>query len=305
MSLPATPAAAGVPFFMPAQDGQRLCIFHAPPTGVTLRSALLYVHPFAEELNRSRRMVATQARALAAAGVAVLLIDLYGCGDSSGDFADARWEIWKEDLALAHAWLADATGMTVGLWGLRLGALLALDYARQAARPVARFVLWQPVIHGEAGMTQFLRLRLAGAMLAGELAEPGERNAGDNTGKTGSGPGGAGAGGTRALRALMLAGQSLEVAGYELAPALVLAIDAVDAAAPGPSGCDVTWLDVVSDATRPPSPASQRVAARWTREGVRVQLHGVPGVAFWSTQEITECPALLTATLDALCAAPA
>lgn len=306
MNLPAAPAAAGVPFFMRTQDGQRLCIYHAPPTGVALRSALLYVHPFAEELNRSRRMVALQARALAAAGVAVLLIDLHGCGDSSGDFADARWAIWKDDLALAHAWLADASGMTVGLWGLRLGALLALDYARQATLPVARFILWQPVLHGEAGMTQFLRLRLAGAMLAGEpdagAIEGTVEGTVEGAAKHDTG---SGAGGTKALRALLQAGQSLEVAGYELAPALVQAIDGVDAAALGPSGCDVTWFDMVSDASRPPSPASQRLAARWTADGVRVQLHAIPGVPFWATQEIAESPALLAATLAALCAEPA
>jgi alpha/beta superfamily hydrolase len=42
----------------------------------------------AEELNKSRHVAAAQARAFAAAGYSVLQIDLYGCGDSSGDFGE-------------------------------------------------------------------------------------------------------------------------------------------------------------------------------------------------------------------------
>ena len=49
-------------------------------------------------MNKSRRMAALQARAFAEMGFGVLQIDLFGCGDSSGDFSDARWDIWKQDL---------------------------------------------------------------------------------------------------------------------------------------------------------------------------------------------------------------
>jgi len=51
--------------------------------------SVLYGHPFAEEMNKSRRMAGLQARALARAGYDVLQIDLRGCGGSSGDFGDA------------------------------------------------------------------------------------------------------------------------------------------------------------------------------------------------------------------------
>ena len=42
------------------------------PVTATPRGAVVYVHPFAEELNKSRRMAALQARAMAAAGYAVV-----------------------------------------------------------------------------------------------------------------------------------------------------------------------------------------------------------------------------------------
>ena len=63
-------AGAPEPFFLRVDGGERFCLFH-PPAGAC-RGALLYVHPFAEELNRSRRMAALLARALAGAGYGVM-----------------------------------------------------------------------------------------------------------------------------------------------------------------------------------------------------------------------------------------
>ena len=74
----------------PAQPGfvgrgpQRRFWLHHPARGGAVRARVLYLHPLAEEMNRSRRMAALQARALAAAGCEVLQPDLLGCGDSAG-----------------------------------------------------------------------------------------------------------------------------------------------------------------------------------------------------------------------------
>ncbi len=73
---------------------------------MTPRGALLYLPPFAEEANRSRRMAVLQARRLAARGWPVLLLDPFGTGDSAGAFHEARWELWLADAARAAAWLA-------------------------------------------------------------------------------------------------------------------------------------------------------------------------------------------------------
>lgn len=264
--------ASAEPFFLPAAAGARFCLFHAP--AAPCRAAFVYIHPFAEEMNKSRRMAALQARALAALGVAVLQLDLHGCGDSSGEFGDARWDGWKQDLALACAWLRERTGRPVGLWGLRLGALLALDYARQAEHPVERLLLWQPVTSGAAYLTQFLRLRVAGEMLEN----------------------GAGSGGTDALRASLRAGTALEIAGYELAPELAAAIEALEAPLLAPRGCPVDWFEITAAPDRPMPPGAARIATNWRDQGVNVAVHLVPGQQFWATQEIAEVPALLDAT---------
>ena len=265
MTNPAHPAAEA--FFLATPLGARYCLFHAPRGHC--RGALVYVHPFAEEMNKSRRMAAIQARALAALGYGVLQIDLAGCGDSDGEFGDARWEHWKADLAAASAWLQERLGQPVGLWGLRLGALLALDYARSA--PVAQLLLWQPVLQGAAFMTQFLRLRVAGAMLDGAEA-------------AGSG--------TRELRARLQAGEALEIAGYLLAPQLAASIDALDAVQLAPS-CRTHWIEMVAGPERALPPAAARVAAAWTSEPL---MHKVACAPFWSTQEISESANLVAAT---------
>jgi exosortase A-associated hydrolase 2 len=273
MALPGH--APAEPFFLEAGTGSRFCLFHRPVGAC--RGALVYIHPFGEEMNRSRRMAALAARALAAQGVGVLQIDLHGCGDSSGEFADARWETWKADIALASAWLRERLGMEVGLLGLRLGALLALDYADSATQPVARLLLWQPVTKGSGYLTQLLRLRLAARMLQDD---------GDGAS-------------TQSLRAALSAGDMLEIAGYELAPELALAIDALDAAATTAPACPVHWFDIGAASGRELAPAAQRIVTRWRERGASVQVDMVCGPQFWATPEIAECPALADATIAA------
>lgn len=266
-----TSAPRAEPLFLDTPGGARFALYH-PPHGAA-RAALLYLHPFAEEMNKSRRMAALAARRMAAHGVGVLQLDLHGCGDSAGEFSDARWDGWHADVAAGLDWLHARLGIEPGLWGLRLGALLALDHAAQAARTPARLLLWQPVPNGAQHLIQFLRLRVAGEMLQ------------DGTG-----------GGTAALRARLQAGATLEIGGYRLHPALALAIEGVDAATLALPRCRIDWLDMVPDAGRPLTPASTRLAERWRAAGLDVHQMAVPGPSFWTTQEIAESPALLDAS---------
>ncbi|WP_340118776.1 hydrolase 2, exosortase A system-associated [Pelagibius sp. 7325] len=265
------------PFFFPGSAGPLFCLLQAPPEGTAPRGALLYLPPFAEEANRSRRMAVLQARRLAARGWAVLLLDPYGTGDSSGGFHEARWEIWQADVEAAAAWLTTRwPGIAVSLWGLRLGALLAAEVAGRHPARFARLLLWQPVLRGDQFMSQFLRLRIAAAMAAGEK-ESGE-----------------------ALRGRLAAGETLEVAGYELAPPLVAAIESrrFDTLLPALSDCRIDWLEVTSAEGEPaPAPASQRLLEALPDDTAgRVNCRAVAGAPFWTIQEITLAPALLDAT---------
>ena len=52
-----------LPFFLPASGGQRYCLLHLPAPGQPPRGGIVYLHPFAEELNKSRHVAARQTRA--------------------------------------------------------------------------------------------------------------------------------------------------------------------------------------------------------------------------------------------------
>ena len=282
-------------FFLPSPSpagGQRFCIYHRA-AGNTVRGQLLYIHPLAEEMNKSRRMAAVQARALAAAGYAVLQIDLLGCGDSSGDFGDATWSAWIDDVVAACQWLRSqpAPGKEVApdepaplwLWGLRAGCLLAVDAARKLAEP-CHFLFWAPAPAGKPLLQQFLRLKVAGDMLAGNAK-----------------------GVMDGLRARLAMGNAVEIAGYALSPGLASGLEQADLSPPGPPGppnspARVEWLEL---STRDPAaatlaPVAAQAQARWQQAGYSVGSHLVTGPSFWQTAELEDAPALISATIAAI-----
>ena len=82
------------PQFLALDDREaprRFAVLHWPAEPRVPLGLVVHAPAFAEEMNKSRRMVALQARALAEDGLAVLLVDPLGCGDSPGDFGDATW----------------------------------------------------------------------------------------------------------------------------------------------------------------------------------------------------------------------
>jgi len=252
------------PFFLEADPGQRFCLFHEPANGAARRGCVVYVHPFAEELNKTRRMAALQARAMCEQGFAVLQIDLHGCGDSSGDFADARWSGWRQDLACACSHVLAHAPRPLILWGLRLGALLALDYAASASPPDA-LLLWQPVLSGDTHLRQFMRLQSAARLLA---ADPDRSSDGE---------------------------AATEVGGYVLSRGLRCDIRAIDAHALTPA-CPVFWIEQPGPSSDDFPQASAALIKRWNQAAVRIDSAVSPGPQFWATSEISECPSFLAAT---------
>lgn len=271
--------------FHTASDArQRLFLRHDPPAGVARRGAVLYVHPWAEEMNKSRRMAALAARALAADGWTVLQPDLLGCGDSAGDFGDADWARWIEDVVEAALCLrSHAPAGPLWLWGLRAGALLCCAAAaRLPACP--QLLLWQPAAQGKAVLQQFLRLKAAA-----QLADGGGKAILD------------------AARAELAAGRPVEVAGYRLSAALAAGLQAATLTPPDARGASprLVWLETRAQPDPAPSPAAQAALAHWQAAGWQAQYGCVGGPAFWQTTEIEDAPALVQATLQALAGAPA
>ena len=269
-------------FYLEGTAGRLFSLLHRPPAGVIARGALAYFAPFAEEMNKSRRMAALQARELAERGWWVLQPDMLGCGDSEGDFGDAAWATWVEDAVHAVDWLAEKSGLVPALWGLRAGCLLATAVAHTRTE-IRQMLFWQPVSSGKQHLQQFLRLKVASAML---------------------GEGRQGADGTRQLREQLQQGEAVEVAGYMLTPALALGLDAATLAPPAGGG-RTTWLEVSAAAAPEIAVASRQGVANWQAAGWQVDAAVVSGAAFWQTQEIEEVPALIAATSTAMAGAPA
>lgn len=265
-------------FFLPVADAphaQRFCLFHGPQG--TPRGAVLYLHPFAEEMNKSRRMAALQSRLLAQNGYAVLQIDLLGCGDSSGDFGDATWAAWLDDVRMANDWLRARSAGPLWYWGLRAGCLLAAEAARQCEETI-NLLFWQPVVAGKIHLQQFQRLKVAGEMLGGD-----------------------GKGVMTALKATLAAGQAVEISGYTLSPQLAQGLEAAELV-PAPHPGRVVWLELAARPDAALSPASIQCCERWRAAGHDVHSAVTQGLTFWQTTEIEEAPALLAATTAALTA---
>lgn len=266
-------AALPQAFFLPTGSGQRFCLFH-PPRGDALRGCVLYLHPFAEELNCTRRVVAQQARALAGAGYGVLQMDLSGCGDSEGHFADATWEAWLQDAQRAHRWLREHASGPLWLWGMRAGALLATALANDLSEP-CHLLLWQPAINGQQQLQQFLRLHTASQWLG----------AGKASGQT---------------PAQMLDnGQPVDIAGYTLSPALARGLAAARLQPPRRPPGQLVWLELAAQADPVLSPASEKQIAVWRAAGWAVSAQSLTGPLFWQTVATDDAPALVQATLDA------
>ena len=268
---------------MPIDDGrrgQRFCVFH-PAQGSMSLGSILYIHPFAEEMNKSRRMAALQARALARAGYAVLQLDLLGCGDSSGDFGDASWNDWIMDVVQACNWLSSRGHARLWLWGLRSGCFLAAEAARQLAYP-CDYLFWAPATAGKLLLQQFLRIEAAAGITSGNA-----KNA------------------TESLRRQLAAGVTVEVAGYALSPGLANGLE--QAVLTPPERIDtnraprrVEWLELSTSADATLSPISVKTCDQWRQAGHSIRSQVVNGPSFWRTTEIEDAPALIIASVAAM-----
>lgn len=266
--------------FVEGTKGPIFVLARTPASGSC--GSVLVVPPFAEEMNKCRRMVTEASLGLAVRGVATVVPDLYGTGDSAGDFSDATWETWRGDLARTAEWSAQRGCPVTGILAIRLGCALAADAMAGGALPaVARSVLWQPVFDGARFLTQFLRLRVAANLM-------------DDQRESVSG-----------LRARLKAGEVLEVAGYGLSGQLATELESLvfSDGLPGQLGA-IAWLEIAMDAGAPLPAPSRHVIDRTRLGGGHVLAQGVAGEPFWASTEIVVQPAFVAGTVTYLADEP-
>jgi len=266
-----------IPHYLTSRAGRIFSIYFPPSSETPVTRRLLFLPPFAEEMNRSRHVIAAFARGCAARGIGVLVLDPFGTGDSEGDFSEAGWDIWRDDIATAVAWLAEQGPEPISIGGLRLGGSLAAAVAADRPGRFARLVLWQPVTNGQTYLKQFLRIRLAADLSDG---------AGQDT---------------KSLMAALEAGETVEVAGYDLPPALAKGIEALRL---GPLGLaartPVIWMEVAARDDTTLSPAASRMISDWQARGIDVVAKPVKDEAVWNLQIRVEMHDFVRAAVEAM-----
>jgi exosortase A-associated hydrolase 2 len=269
------PASAISGHFLEGRQGPLFILRRGPDRA---RHCVILVPPFAEEMNKARRNLTLLSQGLARNGITTLLPDLYGTGDSGGDFVDADWSLWQDDLVRTATWCRRSIGPIRGLLSIRLGCALACDERVLAAMPeLSHSVFWQPVLDGSRFLNQFLRLRVAASMardaresiadLRRELTEKGE----------------------------------VEVAGYRVSRRLAEELDRLHEPSVLPKQLGVVdWFEVVRQSGQDLPASSLRVIEAWNEGGRRVQAHACAGEPFWTSTEIVTSLELIERTTDVL-----
>lgn len=267
-----------VPCFIKGKSGDLYTVYYPPKSTKQTPRHIIYIPPFSEEANRCRAMTSLQARTLAEKGIGVFVIDLFGTGDSAGNFVEGNWQLWQDNIITGLNWLKNKYGYDCDtLWGTRLGAMLAVDVALQL-NSIKNLIFWQPVINGKNFFTQFLRIRIAAEL-------------GENTGTTS----------TTELRQQFEAGKSVEISGYEVSPDLAISIDKLK-----PSkllslnDVNINWFEIHSTAEIITPRTTQKALNECNKAGISITLHQVNGPAFWQLHERFLAPNLIEATTDVI-----
>lgn len=249
-------------------------VHHAAASGA-LDECFVIAPAFAEEMNRCRYMCTMFAQSASSQGFGTLNVDPLGTGDSAGEFVDADWAQWGDDLCAAVAHARSLGYAHVSLLGIRLGALLAMSVIERLGE-LRRVILWQPVTSGKSTLTQFLRIRIAASL---ERDEEG--------------------GNVADFRRQLEAGEPLQVAGYDVSPDLFRGIEAASlenhlaySAAP------VSWFTTLASEGRKTPRAELSLLEKWRDAGATVDHHTVIGPSYWAVHERTLAPSLVEATVE-------
>lgn len=210
-------------------------------------------------------MINRQARTFTKAGYGVLILDLYGTGDSEGVFGDATVHIWQQDILAAINWLTETSDKPPVLWAMRSGALLAADLIQKYPDLTDHMILWSPVGNGKRFITQYMRIKLAADV-------------------TGSSSGSKVT--VKDLWSQLEDGHSVEIAGYELSPELAIGFSALSLnEIKLPQKIHIKWIE--TSLIDPPklSTGSLKIVDRWRNDGIQVSDIAVNDIAFWTLQE--------------------
>lgn len=238
----------------------------------------IFVPPFAEEMNKCRSQITATAHSLVANGYSALVVDLFGTGDSEGDFSDASWSCWTQDVASAVNWATDNGLLVDALVATRLGCSLAAEGFAKADLRVSKTVFWQPVESGEQHMSQFLRYGVAASMMKPKSRETVED-----------------------FRRRLREGETLEIAGYPLSPLLWAELEQVRLTDDlGPFLGELKILEVVRSTGKGLPTACERIKSAAIECGLPAKSLQLRGDPYWASTEVVVNAELCRATVQSI-----
>lgn len=252
------------------------------PPDKTASHVVLFVAPFAEEMNKSRKMMTELLIGAAGLGMTGVLFDFYGTGDSEGEFEQATWKIWVEDLnAKITSLISDSANSSLSIVSLRTGALLVNDTLNQLApeqlSKIKALHYWNPVLNASQFVSQFLRLKLAADMVKSGAEKVTAKD----------------------LRQQLRQHGYLEVAGYRLNNALFEGLEQATLALPANVfPCTVNFYEI--SALDGITPALSIGIKKILQDNREYQTFCINDAPFWSTQEIAISKQLLDITTEHL-----
>ncbi|MFK7794812.1 MAG: hypothetical protein AB8B89_05650 [Gammaproteobacteria bacterium] len=264
--------------YLPSSKNSQIFLAHYAPVeqseAVGDLQTVIFVPPFAEEMNRSKRMYVLCARLLADAGLHALCFDFSGTGDSSGEWGDFDYNDWKSNLIDVFQ-LAKKLNSKVSLVTLRDSALIPLNLIKQTDIQIDKCVLWDPIDSGEVLIRQLIRMKIASAM-AGDLKKVT----------------------TKEVLASIEQSGFLEVGGYHVSSELIDQIKAEkisDSVADVLALTELHWM-TIGKSTSSSMPICLSKLNLTDAMQKQLTLHTVNDVKFWMQQEVTISPLLLRET---------
>lgn len=237
---------------------------------------VLLLPPFAEEMNKSRHLLSQLMLQLKQQGISSILPDHYGTGDSEGDLGQASVELWRNDLQQLIQRLATQGLRQLDVVAVRFGAIQLFDLLNSAALPLTlgKVILWQPQYDAGRFWQQFLRLKIAEAMAAGEKLSQ------------------------KQLEQQLETGHIIEVAGYPVSPAFYHSLQQLQPAFPEVlKHKPLLWLEISALDNIALPVQQKRTALESLCQLTFNQLKLDP---FWQTAELTQATPLITATVEYL-----
>ena len=88
------------PYFFSNSICQLYGVLYEPDPAIKKNTGYIFIHPFAEEMLWTQRVMVTFARELVRCGYPVLRFDFMGHGDSEGNFVDATVKTRLSDISV-------------------------------------------------------------------------------------------------------------------------------------------------------------------------------------------------------------